>query len=121
MSQRYILYTSVCAPGLACQQALLMATAVALSLCAVPFVMRELVLGPEAKLEIEIICPLHFPLTDTNWNQIISECCPLRLSQSNKPCALFWGGGVGGGKAGLGSLKREEGAVEREGGTFQLA
>lgn len=76
--------------------------------------------GPEAKLKIEIICSLHFPLTDTNWNQIISECCP-PPSHSASPRAislvLFSGGG---GKAGLGSVKRKEGAVERE-GTFQLA
>lgn len=51
-----------------------MATAVVLSLRPVPFVTRELVPGPEAKLEIEIICFFHFPLTDTNWKQIISEC-----------------------------------------------
>lgn len=121
ISKRYILYSSVCTPRLACKRSLLIAIAVLASLCQIPFLMRELLLGPEVKLEIENICSLHFSLTDTNGNQIISKCCPLHLSQSNKPCALFFVVVIlrGGGKAGLGSLKRKVGA--RTGESFQLA
>ena len=42
---------------------------------------------------------------------------PTRLSASPKAISLvLFSGGWGGGKAGLGSLKRKEGAVERERG-----
>lgn len=95
----------------------------------VPFVMRKVVVGPEAKLKIEIICSLHFPLTDTNWKQTISKCTPaapshfpLCLSQSNKPCAPFSGGmgGWGVGKLGWAVWRERRGAIEREGEPFSL-
>lgn len=60
------------------------------------FVSRELVVGPEAKPKIEIICSLRFPLTDTNWKQTISKCRPHSPHHSARGISLFsWGGGVG--------------------------
>ena len=87
---------------------------VVLLLRQVSFVFRELMVGPEAKLKIEIICSLHFPLTDTNWKQTISKWRPppsLPHSASPKAISLvlfflsfFFFFNWGGGKAGLGSL-----------------